>query len=816
MTGKTLRGMATFASTALIAGLLIAPIASPLTPAAANTNTVFTGPDYPSAECTPEIEVSVGEWLQIGLAPQQWNSVAGMPTSVSTSAAPQRIVIGQFGQIPSMNAVNSLLIQCGLADVNYSSVQWPPAGWSTDWKVAPTQVGMEPTLDFTVAAAALPPNAELRLANVHPDNGSFGLLLNAALNCGLEIVGDPPGINGPVPTLVKGGDFPAGGCILSVSYGIAEDEVVSGDQLDPDAQLASELMDRLSELNVVSFFSTGDEGSGGCMAGVAGKALNNATITWATNPPQVLTSPAIWRGTATISLTAHGFAVGNAIILSNVTKPPTGSVYRDNLNGLYVVQSVPDPNTFTIQVPLTTTTNPAMSTISGGVFRFDGDNFGIAFDGRFAAQGFLVQNGLLMTQFMSSHPKVVAVGGTQWNPQTISMPTPYPPYVPGAQYGQFVWKDSAENSNCVNAPDRLVTGQEGGTGGQSIHFSMPQYQRAQATATYPEAPLRRMVPDVSGLAGWPLYALGPLNASTVNAACAGDARPPCNNRDFNWATVSGTSAATPLTAIGIANVNAILTARGFAPIDKSGGSMDIHNIIYDRAFASAIVDVPASQTLPGAGTFSSGDNDIFGFGCCTAEDGYDMATGMGVMNFGRLANLLIARNTPAPPGPGPAPAPAPAPAPQPAPQPAPAPEPQPAPAPDPVVDIIANPSAVTAGAVSSLTPAQVAAIPVATFRQLPPRAFRGLTPDQVRAMSTEQVAVIRPARARAIRPAVLRSFTPAEIRVLRPKSVRALRPAQVRLLRPVQLRALTPRQERQIRPKQLRAMTPAQLRALRR
>lgn len=792
----------------VVIGLVAGVTSAPRTDVAASSATAFAGPAYPSERCTPEVEVALDTWLRIGLAPQQWNAVAGMPTNVSSAAAPQRIVIGQFGQVPNMIAVNALMRQCGLPEVDISSVQWPPEGWSTDWKVAPEIIGAEPTLDFSVVASALPPNAEIRLANIDPSNGAYGLLLNAALNCGLEVDGTPA-LAGPVARLSKGGTFPTGGCIITISYGEAEANEIASGQLTTDARLAGELLDQLSALNVVTFVSTGDEGSGGCIIGGTSKELVNAPVSWAASPPTVPTLSSIWSGTATVTLAGHGFSAGQPVLLAGATAPLDDEIYRNTLNGAYFIRAA-DANTFTVQVPLTSENNPTLPQISGIIYAVAGD-FGVDFDSKFAAAGFLVQDGELMPQFLSTNPNVVAVGGTQWIPQADSLRDPLLPYIPEAQYGQFVWKDSSGNNNCANAPSPTTTGQQGGTGGQSLIFSMPQYQRTQARATYPEAPLRRMVPDVSGLAGWPEYALG-APSLVVDNFCRGETtRPPCaSNRDFPWQPVVGTSAATPLTAVGIANVNAMLTARGFAPIDKAGGAMDVHNIIYNPAFAAAIVDVPASQTIPGSGTFPSGDNDIFGFGCCTAADGYDMATGMGVANFTRLANLLIARNAPAPAPPAPAP-PAPAPAPTAPAQPEPV---APAPAPNPVDQVIANPTLVTAPVLSALTPAQVAQIPPQTFGQLPAPAFRGLTTQQARSLTSAQVAAIRPARARAIRPAVLRALTPAQMRVMRPASVRSLRPSQVRLLRPVQFAGLSNKQVRAMRPVQVKELNRAQIRAL--
>ncbi len=111
---------------------------------------------------------------------------------------------------------------------------------------------------------------------------------------------------------------------------------------------------------------------------------------------------------------------------------------------------------------------------------------------------------------------------------------------------------------------------------------------------------------------------------------------PCPATQFPWTQVYGTSAATPLVAVGIANVNAVLSARGLSSIDNSGGSMDAHTIFYDPRNASAMTDVTV------------GDNDIFNLGGWAALTGYDMTTGMGVPNFATLASLLIQRLAPTP------------------------------------------------------------------------------------------------------------------------------------------------------------------------
>ena len=234
----------------------------------------------------------------------------------------------------------------------------------------------------------------------------------------------------------------------------------------------------------------------------------------------------------------------------------------------------------------------------------------------------------LTTRFPAAHPGVVSVGGTQWDSQSVSMVSGRTtPYSPGATYDDNVWMDNASSSKCANGPSG---GGSGGGGGQSRHFEMPGYQRDAAQANYPGNTGYRMVPDVAEMAAWPMYAL---------------------IRNGAWERTAGTSAAAPSFAVGIANVNAALTAQGFPPIDNAGGSMDIHRLLYDTSLG-AITDVTA------------GSNDLFGFDGSTvvpgyspvlpawaALPGYDMASGLGVVHFDRLLAALVTRLTPPPPAP---------------------------------------------------------------------------------------------------------------------------------------------------------------------
>jgi len=426
-------------------------------------------------------------------------------------------------------------------------------------------------------------------------------------------------------------------------------------------------------------------------------------------------------------------------------------------------------------------------------------------------------------QWPSTSANALSIGGTMWAPLDWNGAaiTPGSSYVPGAQLMPVAWRNWGLGSDClwteaVGGAPAITWPAIGTTGGESGYVTRPSYQRNVASVL--PGSTGRLSPDISALAGWPAWLIPENNDATK----------------VNYGM--GTSAAAPLVAAGLAHVNASLTARGLAPIDNAGGSMDVHNILYDPSFSSAINDVTQGSNnlwssdlwtgptavatpaeLPIGFLDRDGEPTANVFSGYESRVGYDLTTGLGVPNFTRLANLLIARNTPPAPAPSPTPTPTPSPTPTPAPTATPTPTATPAPvapAPNPVDAIIADPSAVTAAALAALTPSQIAQIPPAIFSQLPAAAFRGLSAPQARALTTGQVAAIRPARARAIRPAVVRSLRPAQVAVLRPASVRALRPKQVSALRPAQMRALSTRQVQAMRPKQVRALRPVQVRAL--
>ena len=657
----------------VVAALVPLVFLSPM-PVGATTPTSFVTPEYPSAACTP-----VASGRNLGLAPQQWRSAVGLPLTPSGTPLPQRIVVGEFDQIANTAAVNLLLEQCGLPAVSVTT-----RNGAAPWNVAQTAVGLEATLDISVVASTVPANTQISLVNTASADGWYGLLAQSAEACGLVFATSAQA--GP-SSLSKGPDFPTGGCIITLSYGSAE-PLVTG----TDLTRSTTLLDQLAELGVIVVSSAGDEGSGACLGQSTFFASNATRVT--------INTVGIVSNVMTITTTtAHGFAPGNQVYI--------GGLYPE-FDRMYTILTASD-TTYTVAKVFSNVATVAV----GGAFTS-------------------VNFGGLVPQFPTTHPAVLGVGGVQWSSPTEAMANGINiTYVPGTTTQNSVWRDSFPNSNCANLPNYPTSGGQATGGGQSASNAMPAYQVAAATSNYPGLPARRMAPDLAALAGWPTYAIAnpgmnvggaqvasnvaTLYFETAHGLVAGeqiavsgmvapfdrldgtqtitsttatnlsfttteiaDLTPryvtqgavtqsctaPCANTAFPWVPTFGTSAAAPLVATGLANVNAVLSARGLTLVDNAGGSTDVHTITYGSEYRSAFTDVV------------TGNNDIHDLGGWDALTGYDMATGMGVPNFGTMANLLIARLSPAPaPAPGsssPEPTAAPTPQATPSPQPTPA------------------------------------------------------------------------------------------------------------------------------------------------
>lgn len=257
-------------------------------------------------------------------------------------------------------------------------------------------------------------------------------------------------------------------------------------------------------------------------------------------------------------------------------------------------------------------------------------------------------------QWPSTSSYALSVGGTMWAPLDWNgAPIGPTNYQPGVELQPVAWRNWELGSDCDwDAAAGETWPGVGTTGGESEFVTRPVFQDGVAGAL--PGSTGRLSPDVSALAGWPTW-LVPLN------------------NDGNIAVYSmGTSAAAPLTAVGLAHVNAALTARGLSPMDNAGGNLDVHNIFYNSAYSSALNDVtegsnnlwsseiwtgdnrvvePVELQSPSAAVpFLDGSGDPVGNTSTTitgytAKSGYDLTTGMGVPNFSTLAQLLIEAQT---------------------------------------------------------------------------------------------------------------------------------------------------------------------------
>ncbi|MEI6622945.1 MAG: S53 family peptidase [Actinomycetes bacterium] len=182
----------------------------------------------------------------------------------------------------------------------------------------------------------------------------------------------------------------------------------------------------------------------------------------------------------------------------------------------------------------------------------------------------------LAVEYPASSPWVTGVGGTR----IVFTKT-------NSRAAEYAWNDQPWLNTA-------------GGGGTSTVYPRPSWQRSKSVGGS-----RRSVPDLSAHASlFPGYALVGVSLPTFFAE-----------------PVSGTSAATPLTASGFALLNAQLDAKGKPPL----GLLN-----------------PWLYQLPHRATFdvTQGNTDLYGVGCCTARTGYDLATGIGSPNFASIREAI--------------------------------------------------------------------------------------------------------------------------------------------------------------------------------
>jgi kumamolisin len=185
--------------------------------------------------------------------------------------------------------------------------------------------------------------------------------------------------------------------------------------------------------------------------------------------------------------------------------------------------------------------------------------------------------------YPASSPQVTAVGGTQLN------------LGPGnVRVGESVWNDLQYGAD----------GNAVGTGGPSVLFDAPAYQRPISAAQV------RSVPDIAAQAG-----VGPGTAIYFGGG--------------RFGPIGGTSQASPLVATGFAMISADLRARGQAPL----GFVNPWLYRLARTQPTAFYDITVGNNQYPV-EYERGSLNIPA--CCQAFPGYDMASGIGAPLFDRL------------------------------------------------------------------------------------------------------------------------------------------------------------------------------------
>ena len=179
------------------------------------------------------------------------------------------------------------------------------------------------------------------------------------------------------------------------------------------------------------------------------------------------------------------------------------------------------------------------------------------------------------SQYPSSSPNVLSVGGTQSNTAG------------DLASGQQVWNSSPNYA-----------------GGGSTVSSLPQpgYQTSLGMSG------GRITPDVAFLSAPADF--GPIPVCTTAGSC-------------QFTVVGGTSATAPGVAGGIANVLQSLSSSSSARIGLPNWAL----------YATATTTGSTNFT-----DITVGTNDLYSVGCCTAAPGFDPASGWGSVQFSAVAN----------------------------------------------------------------------------------------------------------------------------------------------------------------------------------
>jgi kumamolisin len=205
--------------------------------------------------------------------------------------------------------------------------------------------------------------------------------------------------------------------------------------------------------------------------------------------------------------------------------------------------------------------------------------------------------GILAASYPSTSPYVTAVGGTNLELDAGNRIVE-----------EIAWGD---------AP--ILTA--GGGGGLSILSNRPWWQRGIPDHIANGA---RAVPDVAGLADvLPGYA---IFCTTADCPAGG-----------GWTSIGGTSAATPLFAAGVALASQAARERGQPAL---GLINPLINRIGVNGPAGVFFDVRTGSNDLGT-TIPPDAGGGAPLGCCSAQRGYDLASGWGSINFPAFVDAAI-------------------------------------------------------------------------------------------------------------------------------------------------------------------------------
>jgi kumamolisin len=201
----------------------------------------------------------------------------------------------------------------------------------------------------------------------------------------------------------------------------------------------------------------------------------------------------------------------------------------------------------------------------------------------------------LAVSFPASSPWVTSVGGTNLDLTAQNQIS-----------SQVVWNDAG-----------AIPGDAGG-GGFSELFSRPSWQDGVVAGRWRAEPDVAMLADVSP--GYAVYC-------TAERDCEGR----------GWVSFGGTSAATPLLAGGFAIVDEMLRRQGHIALGLANPL--IYRLGRDSTTAAQVFD-----------DVTTGSNDVGPFirssqqplGCCSAQPGYDEASGWGGLNLESFAQAALA------------------------------------------------------------------------------------------------------------------------------------------------------------------------------